>query len=202
MTVTYRPASAVHRIADELIAKHHTDLADVRIEYVFRSETAKSRGKEIWGQARKISGLNAYLSQEDGPTEAESGDVDYFVIEISEPVWADLDAGQRKALVDHELCHCGTDFDDDGLLTLKLRHHDVEEFRTVVTRHGLWRPDLADFAARLPEKQRAFDDALTDADVDDIDATVSINGGPSVPINEAGELVAEHLAESFGPATA
>lgn len=198
MTVTYRPAPAVARIASELIAKHHTDLDDVRIEYVFRSETAKSRGKEVWGQARKISGLNAYLSQEDGPTEAESGDVDYFVVEISEPVWRELDAGQRKALVDHELCHLTTAFNEEtGDVTLKLRHHDVEEFRAVVIRHGLWRPDLSDFSAALPEKQRSLDDAATDADVDDdpLDSTtVSVNGGPPVPINEAGEILAGAFA--------
>lgn len=199
---TYRPASAVARVARDLIAKHHTDLVDVRIEYVFRSETAKSRGKEVWGQARKISGLNAYLSQEDGPNEAESGDVDYFVIEISEPVWKDLDAGQRKALVDHELCHLTTSFNEEtGEVTLKLLHHDVEESRAVVIRHGLWRPDLSDFSAALPEKQRSFDDAATDPDVDDdplTGATVSVNGGPPVPINEAGEIIGQHLAETFG----
>lgn len=200
MTVTYRPAPAVKRIADDLISKHHHALDDVRIEYVFRSETAKSRGKEIWGQARKIGGLNAYLSQEEGPSEAAAGDVDYFVIEISEPVWRDLDAGQRKALVDHELCHCTTELNEDtGDLALKLRHHDVEEFRAVVIRHGLWRPDLSDFSAALPEKQRSLDDAATDADVDDdaLDgATVSVNGGPPVPISEAGEVLADIFAGS------
>ena len=195
MATTFRPAPAVERIARDLIAKHHKDLVDVRIEYVFRSETAKSRGKEVWGQARKISGLNAYLSQEDGPSEAASGDVDYFVIEISEPVWVILDAGQRKALVDHELCHLQLVWDDDGEVSLRLRHHDVEEFQAVVIRHGLWRPDLGDFAAALPEKQRSFEDAETDADVDDDlpDVTVSVNGGPAVPISEAGEILADAI---------
>lgn len=32
----YRPASEVARIATKLIADHHIDLCDVRIEYVFR----------------------------------------------------------------------------------------------------------------------------------------------------------------------
>lgn len=193
MTVTFRPASAVQRIAEQLIGKHHHVLDDVRIEYVFRSETKKSRGREVWGEAKKISGLNAYLSQEDGPSEAASGDVDYFVIEISEPVWAILDAGQRKALVDHELCHCTTEFDEaSGDLVLKMRPHDVEEFKAVVDRHGIWRPDIAEFATALPERQRTIDDGLTDAD-DAGDVTVSLNGGPEIPQDEftrAAETVA------------
>jgi hypothetical protein len=200
MTVTYRPAAAVARIAKDLIGKHHHELDDVRIEYAFRSETAKSRGKEIWGQARKISGLNAYLSQEEEITEAESGDVDYFVIEISEPVWAELDAGQRKALVDHELCHCTTEHNEDtGDLTLKLRHHDVEEFAVVVKRHGIWRPDLAAFSSALPERQRTIDDSLTDADDPAGEFTVSVNGGPEVPLEEGVDQAARALAGVDAP---
>lgn len=181
MTVTFRPAAAVKRIADDLIGKHHDRLDDVRIEYVFRSETKKSRSREVWGEAKKISGLNAYLSQEDGPSEAAAGDVDYFVIEISEPVWAILDAGQRKALVDHELCHCTTELDEEtGDLKLKLVPHDVEEFRAVVERHGIWRTDLAAFSAALPERQRSIDDALTDPDPEDLEEADAA-GGDRIP---------------------
>lgn len=204
MTVSYRPAVAVKRLADELVPKHHKDLVDVRIEYVFRSETAKSKGREVWGTARKISGLNAYLSQKGGPSEAESGDVDYFVIEISEPVWQVLDAGQRRALVDHELCHCALEVSvnestGEETVALKTRPHDVEEFRAVVIRHGLWREDLGDFAAALPEKQRNFEDLLSDSDWDGLEATVSIAGGAPIPIADAGPALAEHLlAQQLG----
>ncbi len=151
MATTYRPAPSVKRIAQTLIAKHHTDLADVRIEYVFRSETAKSGGKEVWGKARKISGLNAFLA-----TDAEMSDVvpaeDFFVIEIAEPVWTVLGEKERTALVDHELCHCGVQFDEKEELQLVLVPHDVEEFRQVVARHGLWRPDVEAFAATAYEQ--------------------------------------------------
>lgn len=143
MTATYRQATSVKRIADELIAGHHQELVDVHIEYVFRSEPAKENGKEKWGTARKITGLNAYLA---GDT-AEGGEADdFFVVEIAEPIWAVLDEPQKVALVDHELSHCTTAIDEKtGDLKLKMRPHDLEEFSAIVRRYGLWREDVEAF---------------------------------------------------------
>lgn len=156
MAVTFRPAPAVERIADKLIRNHHTDLTDVEIRYVFRSEAAKQNGKTILGKARKVSGLSAYLAQPE-PGETPSGDADLFVIEIAEPEWADLTDAQRVALVDHELCHCTTSFDEDTeTLKLKTVPHDLEEFRAVVERHGLWRPDVEDFAHTIAQAELNF----------------------------------------------
>lgn len=161
MPVTYRPAPAVARVAADLIATHHDHLDGVRIEYVFRSETAKTNGKAIWGKARKITGLNAFLASHDNDDELpiDEETEDFFVIEIAEPVWAILGATERTALVDHELCHLTTEEDKDGDLKLKLRPHDLEEFVAIVRRHGLWRDDVENFAAAvqmvLPEPDAA-----------------------------------------------
>lgn len=142
----YRPASAVARIAATLIPKHHPELEGVRIEYVFRDKTAISKGKEVWGKARKITGLSAYLAAK--PSSDVVFTEDLFVIEIAEPVWGDLKEPQRIALVDHELSHCTIDVDeDDGTVKLQMVPHDLEEFRHVVERHGLWRQELEAFAS-------------------------------------------------------
>lgn len=158
MTVTHRPAPAVARIAATLIGQHHTHLADVRIDYVFRSETAKSNGKAIWGKARKITGLNAFLATPEDERPVDDDIDEFFVIEIAEPVWAILSENERKALVDHELCHCTTE-QKGGELKLKLRPHDLEEFVQIVRRHGLWRDDVENFANAvqmvLPEPDAA-----------------------------------------------
>lgn len=147
MTVTYRPADSVARIARKLIDTLHTDLADVRVEYVFRSEHAKSNGKAVMGKCRKISGLNAYLAQPVDPDEVPAGDeVDFFVIEIAEDIWAALDGHQRTALVDHELSHATISVSDKAELSLVMVPHDLEEFRHIVERYGLWQPDLEAFA--------------------------------------------------------
>jgi len=49
-----------------------------------------------------------------------------------------ISAAQRKALIDHQLCHIFK-----GENSLKLVGHDVEEFNSVIVRHGLWNPSLS-----------------------------------------------------------
>lgn len=141
----YRPAPAVERIAAELIPKHHPELEGVRIDYVFRDPPATSKGKQVWGTARKITGLSANLA---APEQSDGRDVDdLFVIEIAETVWVMLEPSQRIALVDHELSHCTIDVDEDSeTFTLKTVAHDFEEFRGVIERHGLWDGSLQSFA--------------------------------------------------------
>jgi predicted metallopeptidase len=137
--VEFSPASEVEKIARPIITKHHSELVNVHVEFVFRSKVQVSKGKEIWGKARKLSGLNAYLAD-------VSEDEDFFVIEIAKDIWATLTDGQKKALVDHELCHCVVDYgEEDGEAKLSIAPHDVEEFAEIVRRHGLWANDVKHF---------------------------------------------------------
>jgi hypothetical protein len=147
MAVRYTPAPSVAATAAELISAHHQRLLDyghIRIEYVFRSEHANSNGKAVWGRARKITGLNAYLASNEPDDEEEIEP--FFVIEIAADIWEALDGAGRRALVDHELSHCNVVEGDDGTVKLGLVAHDLEEFEAIVRRHGLWRSDVASFA--------------------------------------------------------
>ena len=143
----HRPAPEVQAIAEELIPKYHQHLIDfsVRLEYVFLDKTPKSKGMEIWGRCRKVSGLNAFLANK------QEGSDPFFVIEISEPIWDILPPECRMALVDHELCHAAAeaaqDEDDDEADPVKLsvNPHDLEEFCCIVRRHGMWRDNVKSF---------------------------------------------------------
>ncbi len=145
MTTEYRPASAAAEIAADLIPRHHDDLIGVRIEYVFRSKAAKSKGRVVLGRARKVGGLNAFLAAEDEPDEVAVDPDAFFVLEFAEDEWASLSHRQRVALVDHELSHCVVEYGDDGERKLGLVGHDLEEFEAIVYRHGLWKPDVTRF---------------------------------------------------------
>lgn len=153
----YRPAEEVRKIAEDLIPKYHQHLIDfsVRLEYVFIDKTPKSKGCEIWGTCRKVSGLNAFLANQ------QEGSDPFFLITISEPIWDILPPDARVALVDHELCHAWAladqKEDSDGSedpVKLSMRPHDLEEFVCIVRRHGLWRDNIKDFvnaALKKPE---------------------------------------------------
>ena len=134
----YTQAGDVGRIAEKLIDNYHTHLSGMRMEYIFLSESPKAKGKEVWGRAKLITGLNAFLATPTPESEPEP----FFVIEISKPVWDVLDANARKALVDHELSHCELD-EETG--TPKIITHDLEEFGGVIKRWGLWRDSVEQF---------------------------------------------------------
>lgn len=143
----YANAPEVQQIAEDLIPKYHQHLIDfdVKIRYVFVDKTPKSKGREVWGTCRKISNLNAFLAEGNDSSEP------FFVITISKDVWDVLPHDKRVALVDHELCHAWAEAnqkeDDDEADPVKLSTvpHDLEEFASIVRRHGLWRDDVEAF---------------------------------------------------------
>lgn len=164
MGTTYWRAPEVEKIVEKLVPEHHEHLSrtDVTIRCVFRDTVAKSRGRIVLGKARKISGLNAHLVGLDRRDAFTDDPVDFFVIEIPHEPWQNLTPAQRIALVDHELCHFYVAIPDDPDEDRKLviLGHDLEEFSAIVERHGLWKPDLKEFAQVVAQRgQLAFDDA-------------------------------------------
>lgn len=156
----YWRAPEVERIANELIVKHHDHLnrTDVVIKCVFRDPAAKSKGRVVYGKARKVSGLTAYLVGLEHNDRLDDGEpADFFVVEIAHEPWQGLTGRQRHALVDHELCHLDVELDENGGdRKLCTRGHDLEEFTEVVKRHGLWRPTVVQFAETAKAAQLAF----------------------------------------------
>src|SRR5262245_7245289 len=138
MPQEYQSAPEVEDVARDLINAHHSHLATVRIIYVFASDPLREKGKVVWGRAKKVSGLNAWLASGDKGRDA-SAPAEFFVIEIQKTIWAQLDDKSRRALVDHQLTHCDVDI-ETGNLTM--RPHDLEEFNSIVRRYGLWRDDV------------------------------------------------------------
>jgi hypothetical protein len=154
--LTFWKADDVKAIAESLIEEFHPHIGDLTVLYVFRSEHSEENGKVVLGKARKVSGLNAYLAwrhlvededREGAPVSS------FYVVEIAADTWLALTGPQRIALVDHELSHIGA----DGLVS-----HDVEEFRGVIERHGLWRPALEEFI-EASKQEPLFDMARSNA---------------------------------------
>lgn len=135
------PGESLHQalqpeaIGNALVAAVHPDLKAASIAYLFK-ETMKRRDRLGLGKASKAAGALQFLTGFD------------FVLTFNWTAWKQLTAPQRIALVDHELCHCMR-----GEKGWEMLAHDVEEFRIIVQRWGLWTPDLVQLHAAIKAAQ-------------------------------------------------
>ena len=183
MPTTYTHAGDVEAIAHDLIRRHYPRLTTVAIAYVFRDPGATRDGVTIRAKARKISGLNAYLAHRPRPlvTDALFDEDDsagpFFVLEVAGDLWPLLNDGQRRALIDHHLCHMGgTGFE------IFIRPHDIEEFTVIVERHGLHNTatlDLVSAGAHHLDPRAALT-VVTDGDTPDNVIAINRDSGPSL----------------------
>lgn len=163
MPAEYTDAPEVAKVAGPIIHAHHRHLLEnnVKVDFLFTSEAEKSKGKVALGTARKVSGLNAWLARRGDDYE---GVPDFFLIVIWKTAWDDLlNDHQKRALVEHELCHLWSEEDekadreegDPPKIKLGIVGHDLEEFNRVVADYGGWQPDVKAFL--LAAKQAGAD---------------------------------------------
>lgn len=178
--MNYRCAQEVQEIADELIEQHHAHLLGLRVECLFIDKVPKAKGREIWGRAKKVSSLPAFLAAgpDDLPEFYEEQPSDFFVIEIAEEAWLSLTAKGKRALVDKQLCHMEIEIDEEtGSVDLAIVGPDVAEFEAVLRRHGLWNESVKEFVEAGAEQL-----AL-----------------PGVDVEEDGPKPGERYSVSFNP---
>mgnify|MGYP000847794433 CR=1 FL=1 len=138
------PDDVVEMMKD-LVDKHHPLLRNARIGVLFRETGVMKNGRRTLGQASKVTGkMQALLDEK----------LD-FLIWVAADWWLDeATPKQRRALLDHELMHCG--MGDNGWT---IRGHDIEEFAVIVERYGLdWRGDAASelFARAVHQRPLPF----------------------------------------------
>jgi hypothetical protein len=136
MGQTYENAEGVETIAQQLIGSHHPELATARFRFVFKEKAGKKGGKTVYGTVKKCSDLMIFLIGAD------------YLMEVALDAWNPLDGAKRTALVDHLLERClAEDDEESGETTFKLREPDVQEFSSILRRHGTWNDDLVNFVS-------------------------------------------------------
>lgn len=126
-------AHEAYAILRDVKDRFHPHLSEARVSLMWAHAFKPDRdGNVTWGQVKKVS-----------PLEQQYHDHD-FVILLNAGVWQELSPEHRRALVDHELNHCGASTNDEGDVTYYLVKHDLEEFVSVVRRYGLWRAEIED----------------------------------------------------------
>lgn len=136
------PADVVE-LAEEVREAYHAErLEGAVMAYLFVPKGARKGGKISLAHAQKESDKAKLLSRVD------------FVVCLSKDQWQKLNHEQRRALVDHELCHCEPRFDKAGArIGWATKSHDVEEFAEVIKRHGLWKDDVAEFVEAIRQSE-------------------------------------------------
>jgi hypothetical protein len=128
----------------ELVAAHHREIIDAKIALCWNLNWQPDvDGRVILGQCREVFELEGFD----------------FVIVLHFGFWSDLltTDQQRRALLDHELCHATVQLDERGepkvdernRVVYRIRRHDLEEFSEIAERHGCWKRDIEGFARAL-----------------------------------------------------
>lgn len=132
-----------YKILEEIVAKDRADLADVKLALAWRVGWRPDANNILTlGRCRKRGDLDRELDGFD------------VVILLNKEAWAALKPKEKQALIFHELCHAQVVYDSDGepkrddlgRQVMRIRKHDIEEFRAVVERFGTWTQDLAAIA--------------------------------------------------------
>lgn len=138
----------LYAVLDSLVAQHHEHLHEARIALAWcTSWKPDVDGRVTLGKCVKASDLHRELAPYD------------FAILLSRPFFEDalVTPEQRRALIDHELCHAAVKYDvrgepevdARGRTVYRLRKHDLEEFSAIASRYGCWKRDLEQFATAL-----------------------------------------------------
>lgn len=140
------------KLAEKIRGQYHEDIGEALIAYVFIPKGQKKAGRVTLGSAKKESAVARLVSGVD------------FIIRLAEDQWVEMTVKQRTAWLDHLLSHCAAKVGKDGVRTgWQKRGHDIEEFLTVIQRHGL-----------LFQQQQEFADALKQLSLfDDVKAAAS-----------------------------
>ena len=142
-----QPADALaveaYQMLDELIGRWHGRLKKMRIMLAWlRGLKADADDQLRLGKPIRSTDLPRQLSEVD------------WVIAVNREAFGMFTPAQRRALLDHELCHAAIAtskksgeprIDALGRPVFRVRKHDVEEFAEVAKRHGLWKSGLEAF---------------------------------------------------------
>lgn len=137
----FADAESVAKLASELIPHFHPEIATATIRYIFKEKAGMKAGRPVRGVVRKVSGIMHFITELD------------FVVEVALDQWNPLSEDQRKALVDHLLERMtGEEDPDDAGAPMKwsVRDPDVQEFASILRRHGAWNDDLQTFMGIVP----------------------------------------------------
>lgn len=137
-------------ISEDLIPKHHPELASARILYMCRSKSVKHGNVPVPGTVKKAGPIEVELSRDRFDDEGGA----HFVMMVALDVWNPMNPKQRIALIDHLLTRCvGIEDEKTGEIKFSVRQPQVQEFPEIAERHGRWNEGLVELGDCLDNKE-------------------------------------------------
>ena len=132
MANIWKAGDDVIKSMKDLVAKHHPMLSSVvdEIAVLFKEKGTEVDGNTIAGKTSKAPAVIGLLAETHWK----------FIITLAADVWQGLESKDQLALLDHHLCACGADEDDQtGDTKTFVRPPDVAFYKEELERHGAWR---------------------------------------------------------------
>ena len=136
----YTPNAEAEVIAEELIEQYHTRLIGLKIAHLLKVMPVP-KPKKVQKQPRQGKKITLAKTSKVSPKTNALAEKDFhFVIEYGSLYWDQMADNMKRALVDHELAHCGSDADGVYLVP-----HSIEDFSEIFARWGCWKSDVEQF---------------------------------------------------------
>lgn len=160
--------SEVTNLLEKVMSEHHKILRDNNFLILFKHGGWESKGRTILGRAKVVTEDMRSTFGKDA------------VIYLNREAWVFLTPEQKNYLLDHELCHLDIvqdkNFDTvtapDGRPKLTTVPHDLEDFVSVIKRHGIIMEDVKRLVRVLGDaKQITLDDVTEEKEKVDSEET-------------------------------
>ena len=215
----YSQCKAAARIAADIIEKHHPDLhkAGVKVVWIFRDRAGKSGGRIVLGRASKRSSRDRFLTDVGAHVIVEISEDQWDEMNPQQrEALIDHELCHIKVVTRKEAVLKGTEDvempggqtetrpiyeentvvlrEDDGSPKLQIVGHDLDEFRAVLVRHGIWRSDPLDALHALATAGTELQARLFGADPADVLSSVPQGPGPAFSAEDVRDLDDDGLA--------
>lgn len=127
----FERALVVEELVWELVSDYHQHLSTACIVCVFTKNAPVDKGKALFMDVKKVSGLSAWLSGLNGASP-------FFVILVHGATWITSDKQQQRMAVDEQLCKLWQD--PKGRITI--RPYEFRGFVAIANRYGISGDDM------------------------------------------------------------
>ena len=167
-----------YRLCEEVLRAHHPELIRADCEVAFQFVVCENEAGEMKMPKPNKHGQTVLGKAKCFPAADRAVGAPDFSITVLLNWWELATDEQRRALVDHELCHCGLDDTGEHEKPMSVPH-EFEGFHAELARHGPWDHNLQ----RVDKQLKLWDEGRAETQDGITSVSFNVNGQAGVTIN-------------------